>query len=207
MYSVQKSKLFPSQNTKKTRLPCKNSSSSLSLFWWLNQIACFCRCCSNDITKLGFTPIDEENTVQKVNGVVFQIPHKESTFQVTRQSTLPLCLAHYGELCVCIPLKINRMWLCFIFPATRHFIMNTVITYVLTLTKYLEHYQAQVKGSYPLFIWLCVHTAKSTCKSAFLPKYPAPINYRFNAMNKTGMTRSYQHTAWLHFLRERIWSY
>ena len=39
----------------------------------------------------------------------------------------------------------------------------------LILTKYLEHYWAQFKGSYPLYIWLGVPIQKA--QSAFLPKY------------------------------------
>ena len=42
-------------------------------------------------------------------------------------------------------------------------------------------------------------------KSAFLPTYPTPMSL-FHAMKETGINSSNQHTTWLHFLRERIWS-
>ena len=42
-------------------------------------------------------------------------------------------------------------------------------------------------------------------KSAFLPTYPTPMSL-FHAMKETGTNSSKQHTTWLHFLRERIWS-
>ena len=42
-------------------------------------------------------------------------------------------------------------------------------------------------------------------KAAFLPKYPTPMSL-FNSLEKDSQTHLDHHSAWLSFLRERVWS-
>ena len=50
-----------------------------------------------------------------------------------------------------------------------------------------------------------IPTSYTQTKSAFLPSYPTPMTV-FNSLESENSTAHAHHTAWLDFLRERIWS-
>ena len=106
-------------------------------------------------------------------------------------------------------IRVYRLWLHFLFQWTRQsFIFINPIwvqwIYLLKIPGTLANIDPTSHGILSFYRLIgCAYFRKH--KAAFLPTYPTPMSL-FNSLAKDNQTHLDHHSAWLSFLRDRVWS-